>query len=155
MLGFGQEPLGSFSLTGCKLATELGKTQTTEDCMPSVLPGTYRLEQKRVCERFGAAFVDAPLDLKVGISLTARQGDLPFNGLRHPPEKDTTGWFIWGGKEFSDDPEFFHPLCVEHLPDWCPMVIRYLGLPPGWRFLIADNYEDVWFDEALQFSHDD
>jgi hypothetical protein len=25
----------------------------------------------------------------------------------------------------------------------------YLALPPGWRFLIAPDYEDVWFDESL------
>ena len=123
--------------------------------MPGALPDTYRLEQMRVCERFGSAFVDSPLGLKVGISLTAKQGDLPINGLRHPLEYDTTGWYIWGGEELSDDPEFFLPVCVEHLPDWCPMVIRYLGLAPGWRFLIADNYEDVWFDEALLVAHNE
>ncbi|WP_459213513.1 immunity protein Imm33 domain-containing protein [Paraburkholderia caribensis] len=25
----------------------------------------------------------------------------------------------------------------------------YLGLPPGWRFLIAEGYEDVWEDAKL------
>lgn len=24
-----------------------------------------------------------------------------------------------------------------------------LGLPPGWRFLLADGYEDVWEDASL------
>jgi hypothetical protein len=27
--------------------------------------------------------------------------------------------------------------------------MKYLALPPGWRFLIATNHEDVWFDAAL------
>ncbi len=27
-----------------------------------------------------------------------------------------------------------------------PEVLPYLALPPGWRFLIADGYEDGWFD---------
>ncbi|WP_459166268.1 hypothetical protein [Sinorhizobium meliloti] len=22
-------------------------------------------------------------------------------------------------------------------------------MPPGWRFLIANGYEDVWYDETL------
>ena len=117
--------------------------------MSRVLSGAYRLEQRRLCERVGAEFLDAPEDLKVGINLSTREGALPINGLRHPPEKGTTGWYIWGGEELSDDPDFFHPLCVRHLPDWCPKVVPYLGLAPGWRFLVAHDHEDVWFDEAL------
>ncbi|WP_434048948.1 MULTISPECIES: immunity protein Imm33 domain-containing protein [Sorangium] len=27
--------------------------------------------------------------------------------------------------------------------------MRFLGLPPGWRFLIADEHEDVWKDPSL------
>jgi hypothetical protein len=38
---------------------------------------------------------------------------------------------------------------VSHLGDWCPTAIPYLGLPPGWRFLIASDHEEVWFDESL------
>jgi hypothetical protein len=74
--------------------------------------------------------------LKVGIALNVRDGLMPVNGLRHPPQADTVGWYIWAG-ELSSYPDFFKPLHVEHLPDWCPAVLRYLGLPPGWRFLIA------------------
>ncbi|WP_432444553.1 immunity protein Imm33 domain-containing protein [Rhizobium leguminosarum] len=37
------------------------------------------------------------------ISDSALRGDLPLNGLRHPPEAGTNGWFIWGG-EYSTDP---------------------------------------------------
>ena len=45
--------------------------------------------------------------------------------------------------------DFFVPLHIEHLKDWCPSVLKYLGLPAGWRFLIAPEYEDVWFDSGL------
>ncbi len=105
--------------------------------------------QKEVCEKYGAAYYPSPLDMKVGIALNVREGVVPINGLRHPPEGDTTGWYIWAGEELSSDPDFFKPLHVEHLPDWCPQVQKYLGLPPGWRFLIAGDYEDVWYDESL------
>lgn len=117
--------------------------------MPRVLRGSHILEQRRLCEQFKAQFLDAPNDFKVGISLTAKEGLLPLNGLRRPPENGTTGWYIWGGEELSNDPGFFMPLHVKHLEDWCPSVVPYLGLAPGWRFLIAGQYEDVWFDEAL------
>ena len=117
--------------------------------MPRAMLESHLFQQKSICERFGAEFVAAPPDLNLGISLTAKERNLPINGLRHPPEKDTTGWYIWGGDECSDDRGFFEPLCVKHLHDWCPDVIPYLGLAPGWRFLIAGDHEDVWFDKTL------
>ena len=49
----------------------------------------------------------------------------------------------------SDAPDYFKPLHVEHLKEWCPEVEKYLGLGPGWRVLIAGEYEDVWYDESL------
>lgn len=104
--------------------------------------------QRDVCARFGAGFAPAPAALKLGIALaTVRLA--PLNGLRHTPVGDTTGWYIWGGEGLSQDVDFFQPLCVVHLLDHAPSVIRYLGLPPGWRFLITGDYEDVWFDETL------
>jgi len=29
------------------------------------------------------------------------------------------------------------------------MIIKYLGLSPGWKFLSDGEYEDVWYDENL------
>jgi len=49
----------------------------------------------------------------------------------------------------------FVPLHVEHIPEWHPALERYLALPPGWRFLIARNYEDIWFDPTLLNVDDD
>jgi hypothetical protein len=95
--------------------------------------------------------------LKVGISQNVKGNMWPVNGLRHPIEGDTTGWYIWCG-EYSNDPEFFVPLHVEHLQEWRPEILKYLGLAPGWRFLVGEGgYEDVWEDKSLitnyEFSH--
>lgn len=109
----------------------------------------YSKEQRIICERYDAPFVDAPSFLKVGIALNVKEGRQPINGLRHPLEGDTSGWYIWAGEEFSTDPDFFVPLHIEHLSEWCPDVLKYLGLPPGWRFLIAPGYEDIWEDKSL------
>jgi hypothetical protein len=87
--------------------------------------------------------------MKVGIAGNVRDGLLPINGLRHEPAGDTTGWYIWAGDRLSEDPDFFEPLHVEHLDTWCPEVLPYLALPPGWRFLIAPGHEDVWEDPSL------
>ena len=64
------------------------------------------------------------------LSLNVKKGMLPVNGLRHWPEGDTSGWYIWAG-EYSEDPDFFKPLHIEHLMEWCPWVEKYLGLAPG------------------------
>lgn len=109
----------------------------------------YSIQQKEVCKKYDSAFYEAPPTLKVGISLNVKEGVLPINGLRHPPEGETSGWYIWAGEEFSEDPDFFVPLHIEHLKEWCPLIIKYLGLSPGSRFLVTPDYEDVWQDEAL------
>jgi hypothetical protein len=49
----------------------------------------------------------------------------------------------------TEDPEFFQPLHVEHLPDRCPELLAYLGLPPGWRVQLAPGHEDAWYDDKL------
>lgn len=105
--------------------------------------------QRELCDRYGVEYVTAPPQLKVGIARNVRDGVLPINGLRHMPTGDTTGWYIWAGEQLSDDPAFFVPLHVEHLVDWCPVVLPFLGLPPGWRFLVAGAHEDVWEDPSL------
>ena len=106
-------------------------------------------EQREVCKRFGATWFSSPARMKVGVAENVSTRLLPLNGLRHRPEGDTTGWYIWAGEELSSDPAFFKPLHTEHLKEWCPLVLKYLGLPPGWRFLVTETYEDVWYDPAI------
>jgi hypothetical protein len=105
--------------------------------------------QREICHRFGSPWTPAREDLKVGIAANVSHGLDPINGLRHPPEGETTGWYIWAGDAIGSDDDFFEPVHVEHLPEICPAVLPYLGLAPGWRFLIAPGYEDVWFDASL------
>ena len=64
-------------------------------------------DQKKICDKYGAPYLESPDSLKIGISDTVLGGLQPLNGLRHPPESDTTGWYIWAGEKFSDDPDFF------------------------------------------------
>lgn len=107
------------------------------------------LEQKAMCDKYGTDFVPSLDGWKVGVSRNISNGQMPINGLRHPTRQGTMGWYIWAG-EYSDDPDFFEPIHVEHLQNKCPQVLKYLGLPPGWRFQIDDKgYEDVWEDNTL------
>ena len=104
--------------------------------------------KRRICAEDGCQFVAARGQDNTGVALSTVDMK-PINGLRHPAASGTTGWYIWCGATLSDAPDFFHPLCVDHLVERLPIVAKLLGLPPGYRFLIADGYEDVWFDESL------
>jgi hypothetical protein len=106
-------------------------------------------DQEAICRRFGADYVAASSDAMLGVAAAVGSGLLPLNGLRHPPEHDTCGWYLWAGEELSDAPDFFQPLHLGHLAERCPEVLPYLGLAPGWRFLVADGHEDVWYDASL------
>jgi len=110
----------------------------------------FEAQQLAVCQQYSADAFATPVTLKVGISQSALSGLLPLNGLRYPPEGDTSGWFIWGGEEWSEADDFFLPVHIHHLYTELPSVVKYLLLPPGWRFLTdAKGYEDVWTDEQL------
>jgi hypothetical protein len=105
-------------------------------------------EQKEICEKYQSAWKSINKKLMVGCSEDLLSD--PINGLRHPKQGNTTGWYIWSG-EYSEADDFFKPICVEHLLQLRPQVIKYLGLDVGFRFLVDKNgYEDVWFDESLK-----
>ncbi|RZL41126.1 MAG: hypothetical protein EOP00_25435 [Pedobacter sp.] len=104
-------------------------------------------EQQIICKKYDSKWSPVNKIMHVGISndLTSQ----PLNGLRHKPEKGTTGWYIWAGN-YSEDKDFFKPLHAVHLLQINPKIIKYLGLAPGYRLQIDNtNYEDVWFDEKL------
>jgi len=73
----------------------------------------------------------------------------PIHGLRHNVTGDTTGWYIWCGLEFSTDSDFFRPIHTAHIYEKHPEIAELLGLPPGYRFLVARDHIDVWFDAGL------
>jgi hypothetical protein len=105
-------------------------------------------QQIEICKKYNVTFQSCDLSLKVGVSRSLESGRKPIHGMRVKEENGTSGWYIWEG-EFSDSSDFFVPLHGEHLKNWAEIVLKYLGLPEGWRFLVGDNYEDCWKDEAL------
>jgi hypothetical protein len=108
---------------------------------------TQRVSQSEICKAFGSLFQPPGADERLGIALSTL-GKLPLSALRHPPERGTCGWYIWGG-EFSDDPEFFQPLHVHHLVQHAAQLVPYLALGPGWRVLLAPQQTEVWYDPTL------
>jgi hypothetical protein len=100
--------------------------------------------QRDVCQAYGAEYLAASEQLKVGLSRSVVEGQRPLHGVRHMPEGDTSGWYIWAG-DYSTAEDFFQPVHISHLQEWQPVVTRYLGLAPGWRFLLVpeEDYIDV------------
>jgi hypothetical protein len=108
------------------------------------------IAQRGLCAKYGTTWCAAPGDMKVGVALNINSSTIPVNGLRHPSTRDSTGWYLWAGEgDPLSDPGFFVPLHVEHLAEWRPEVLKFLGLPPGWRFLTDGSHEDVWEDSSL------
>lgn len=105
-------------------------------------------KQKEICTTHNSTW--KPINKKLNIGASTNLDIDPINGLRHPSEKGTTGWFIWTG-EYSEADNFFHPICAEHLLQKRPDIIKYLGLEIGFRFLVNRNgYEDIWYDDKLK-----
>jgi len=104
--------------------------------------------QRSVCNRFSAAFVSTSPDDKIGFARSTMQGQ-PINGLRHPKTLGTSGWYIWCGESFLESADFFEPQHARHFYEDVPHVSHLLGLAPGYRFLMAGDYLDVWYDEKL------
>ena len=103
-------------------------------------------EQRQLCKKLNVELVPvSPYDM-IGLALPASGN--PFNGLRHPPDA-YSGWFLWA-VEYSEADDFYNTVHAAHLLEYRPAVIKYLGLPVGYRFQIDDHgYEDIWYDASL------
>jgi hypothetical protein len=115
-------------------------------------PNSFRIRleelQRAFCAQYQAEYVQAPPEVNSGVALSTK-GREPINGLRHPQGMDTTGWYIWFGDRFSEAPDFFEPVHTHHIYEDYPELAKLLGLPPGYRFLAASDYLDVWYDPSL------
>ena len=106
-------------------------------------------EQEALCSKYGVRPSVVRADAMLGIARDFDATNFPINGLRHPPQGDACGWYLWTGTELSQEPDFFVPMHASHLVHECPAAIKYLGLPAGWRFLFGPRQEDVWNDPSL------
>lgn len=67
---------------------------------------------EQIAEYYGALFMPVGLEEKCGVALHTLSLK-PLNALRHPPEGGASGWYIWGGEQLSEAPDFFKPLHVK------------------------------------------
>ncbi|CAB3969691.1 MULTISPECIES: hypothetical protein [Burkholderia] len=107
-------------------------------------PVAMRERQEAVCARYGLRAAE-PEDM-VAVAMSTL-GKTPVYGTRvRLSEGHNIGWFFHCG-EYSDADDFYQPLHVAHLSTFLPLVLPYLMLPAGARFIIdATGYEDIWMD---------
>lgn len=127
-------------------------------------------QQKRLCEEYRAEYLPTPDESLVVVDrrLLEPQGasggflrrrflGMPqmMRGMRHPP--DTTddgqlvsGWWIWfGDKRPRGFEKHYKTVHAAHLPQSLGTVVEFLGLAPGWSFMINEVSRDVWWDDSL------
>ena len=106
-------------------------------------------QQRSICAKYNSEFVMALPGSKTGLAMETLHLS-PIYGVREHPNEIVSGWFIWAGP-YSKDPDFYQPCHTIHLQELLPIVIPYLGLAPGYKFIIdTAGYEDVWFETLKQ-----
>ena len=106
-------------------------------------------EQIAICTKLKLEWTPVRTDSLIAVNDSLFTATQPINGLRHPRHGTIEGWYLWRS-EMQEENDFFKPLHVWHLLEQRPIVLKYLGLPPGWRFQIDDKgYEDIWFDVSI------
>jgi hypothetical protein len=110
----------------------------------------YYTEQREICAKYKVDWMEVDQNLFLGLADNITSNKIPVNGLRHLPQGTTCGWYIWSGQEIPNKDDYFKPVCVKHLLELKPDIIKFLGLPPGYRFLTDDKgYVDIWEDKGL------
>jgi hypothetical protein len=108
-------------------------------------------QQKAICDKLKIDWTPVDINAMIAFNDSLFSDTLPINGLRHRKTDTIDGWYLWSGDEIrQNDNNFFKPIHVRHLIERRQIVLKYLGLPAGWRFQIDDEgYEDIWFDESV------
>ncbi|WP_420477880.1 immunity protein Imm33 domain-containing protein [Brevundimonas sp. FT23028] len=102
-------------------------------------------QNQEICRTYGSGFSPVSERDIIGYS-SIKSGLWPLNGLRHQPSKGYSGWYIWWGENLPGESDFFKPIHLNHVEFIGVNFRQYLSLEPGWRWLLAPDYVDVWFD---------
>ena len=105
--------------------------------------------QRDICAQFGADYLPCHPGMRLGLASNVTAATRNLNGVRIVPSGDACGWYLWAGDELAEPPEFYIPLRAQNIETWAPRAMAYLGLPPGWRFLLREDRIDVWKDLTL------
>lgn len=101
------------------------------------------LGSEEICLRHASKYCPLHEDTMVAFAATTI-GQNPIYGVRLEADAGKIEWFIWCG-EHNERVDFYAPYHARHMRELFPIVIPYLSLEPGYKFIIDDaGYEDVW-----------
>ena len=109
-------------------------------------------EQKEFCDSKNTNFEKTKEIQFVVVSDDVLSGAL-VEGVRYKPQENMSGWWLTS-KDYSGNIEDLKLEHVEHIYEKRKDLVKFLGLPPGYRFF-QEKYvsnsspEDVWFDEDI------
>jgi hypothetical protein len=96
-----------------------------------------------VCRRWAAPYLPTDGRALVAISPLVLEGHLPVEGSRIRGRGENSGWIIFAGDRDEEVADLIREHAV-HLATKRPDLLRYLGLPAGWRFYCDAAGENVW-----------
>ncbi|UXZ98211.1 hypothetical protein K3169_10260 [Pseudomonas phytophila] len=103
------------------------------------------IEQHSVCSKVGADFTTSRFEQLIVISDGVLEGEAS-EGVRYPSPEHMSGWWITTDK-YNGDTKSLKTVHAPHLAVNRPDLVKYLGLPNGYRFHELTN--DAWFDEKV------
>jgi hypothetical protein len=105
-----------------------------------------RLTQQDTCRRWGAYPATPPDDARVLVATPLRPGRVPIYGFRAEGHGDESGWHLWQDRHGGRIPDTFRSVTINEIAEQVLPIMRYLALPAGWRFSVANDQESVWKD---------
>lgn len=103
------------------------------------------LEQHSVCSKVGADFTTPRFEQLIVISDGVLEGE-ETEGVRYPSPEHMSGWWITTDK-YDGNTKSLKTVHAQHVAVNRPDLVKYLGLPHGYRFHELTN--DAWFDEKV------
>lgn len=90
-------------------------------------------DQFWVCRHWAAPYLPTDEQALVAISRLVFAGHLPVTGKRYESNGANSGWYFSAGDRREEVTDLVNEHAV-HLATVRPDLLRYLGLPVGWRF---------------------
>ncbi len=104
--------------------------------------------QQECCEHYSSNYTPTELEQLVVISDGIYEGAVPVEGVRYPSPSHMTGWWLTTDN-YNGDVDTLQSVHFRHIVEKRPELAIYMGLKPGYRFLLGGKDEHVWFDEKV------
>ncbi len=102
-------------------------------------------QQKKICKKFGLSYEPCDGEQFLYISSNIKDGNMPIEGKRYIEEDDFCGWYIWSGEE-PNEKDLYDKVIVNDINEYSDVLIKFLWLEHGTRFLIEEGYINAEFD---------